>query len=113
MLKPDERARLDLATIWLAEEAGEAIKAYARGEVDDQLDALYDAMGIIVATLHGLDPSVRQQAFDAYVAAQVRRDRDVSTPHMIAIRMILRYLDTTESTKSLTVLENRGKRRVL
>jgi methylphosphotriester-DNA--protein-cysteine methyltransferase len=86
---------LATAQAWLEEEVAELQDAIDAGNHPGQLDALFDALGVILCALDALPKRRVDAAHAAYVNAQAIRGRDVLTPHHLAITAAIDALSSS------------------
>lgn len=98
------------AIAWIVEECAEYLSA---SDVPGELDAVYDALGIVLMMLCSYDRRDRSRAYDAYVEAQTTRNRSMNTPHQVLIRGIVQTASAFigEDAEAMRHLRSRAARR--
>lgn len=97
---------------WLHEEAAEMAKTNRDAE---ELDALLDALGIILVALIDHDQDMVKLAHREYVDSQIRRGRSIDTAHQRLIAQLidsgLPSVSSSERDANSKVIEARMKKK--
>jgi hypothetical protein len=93
---------------WSAEEIGELLASEGVGQ---QLDALFDLLGIVLMGIAHHGASAIHSAYTAYRASQMERGRPLDTPHQAAIAAMMLAMTTRKDLGVVTrFLTTRAKR---